>query len=65
MVGKKKTLPTTTRIVYNKGFIKLIPSPIHAHITRFLIDALNNSIGFTYGYLRLTPSGLDVQFLRG
>jgi len=28
----------------------IIPSPIHGHITRFLIDASNNSIGFTYGY---------------
>jgi hypothetical protein len=26
---------------------------------KYLIDALNNSIGFTYGYLRFTPSGLD------
>ncbi len=25
----------------------IIPSPIHGHITRFLIDALNNSICFT------------------
>jgi len=26
----------------------------------FLIDASNNSIGFTYGYLRLTPLGLGI-----
>jgi len=25
---------------------------------KFLIDASNNSIGFTYGYLRSTPLGL-------
>ena len=26
----------------------------------FLIDASNNSIGFTYGYLRFTPLGLGI-----
>jgi len=44
----------TARIVY------IIPSPIHGHIIRFLINALNNSIGETYG-----TSGLDVQPRRG
>jgi hypothetical protein len=29
------------------------------------MDALNNSIGFTYGDLRFTPSGLNVQPRRG
>jgi len=47
-----------------------IPSPIHGHIIRFLIEALNISIGFTYGYLCLTPLGLleivvEVQPRRG
>jgi len=34
----------TTRIGDNKGFIIIIPLPIHGHIIRFLIEALNNSI---------------------
>ena len=44
-----------------KSVLYLIPSPIHRHIIRFLIDASNNSIGFTYGYLRFTPSGLGID----
>ena len=36
----------TTRIVYNKGFIRR--------------GIFHSSIGFTYGYLRLTPSVLEI-----
>ncbi len=42
-------------------FRLVIPSQNHGHLIRFLIDALNNSIGFTYGYLRFSPKGLGID----
>jgi len=41
---------------------KSVPPISHLHLLRVapVFDASNNSIGFTYGYLRFTPLGLGI-----